>query len=112
MADPDVYALAVLDALAEGDDDTAAALLAEADPDGEGGGDDTPDEPTTPDQPTPDTALKALSLPPRVMAAVELHRRADDAGRAELVRLAAEDPDGYERLVDDAVADMLFRGHD
>lgn len=99
--DPDVYALAMLDALAEGDDDTADALLAEV---GGDDGDGTTDAPDTTD--TTDADL-LKSLPPRVAAAVRLHQQADDAGRAELVRLAADDPEGYERLIDDAVAEML-----
>jgi hypothetical protein len=99
--DPEVSALALLDALAEGDDDVADALVAEF-------GGDGPDSPDTlaggtGSDDAPDTALKSLALPPRVLAAVRLHRRASDAERAELVRLAAEDPEGYERLVDDEV---------
>ncbi len=112
--EPDVYALAMLDALAEGDDDTADALLAEADGgEGDGGDDQSDGGDTGPDDVPPDAADATAgdllkSLPPRVAAAVRLHQQADDAGRAELVRLAADDPEGYERLIDDAVADMLF----
>jgi hypothetical protein len=105
--DPEVAALALLDALADGDDGLAEDLLAEV---GEEPGDSDPDPPTpdtlaggTESDDAPDTSLKSLALPPRVLAAVRLHRRASDAERAELVRLAAEDPEGYERLVDDEV---------
>lgn len=102
--DPDVYALAVLDSLAEGDDEAAEALLAEA------GWEDVPSDADTPDpgapSPAPTTSLKALSLPPRVLAAVELHGRVSAEERERLVRLAAEDPEQYERLIDDAVAEM------
>jgi hypothetical protein len=108
--DPEVAALALLDALADGDDGLAEDLLAEV---GEEPGDSDPDPPTpdtlaggTGSDDAPDTALKSLSLPPRVLAAVRLHRRASDGERAELVRLAAEDPEGYERLVDDEVVGM------